>query len=403
MEIKTIPLTKINPAVYNPRLDLKPGDLDYEKIRKSIEEFDLVEPLVWNKRTRNLVGGHQRLKILKERGDKTVEVSVVDLDAQKEKALNLALNKIQGDWDYPRLKDLLEELDIGDMDIDITGFDEKEIEELMTQFHVEDIEEDEVPEPPKEAKTKPGEIIELGRHRLMCGDATKREDVEKLMAGKKADMVMADPPYNVGYVGGSSNKKQRADSYQDSWDDRQYSLWLQSALVNANSISQNDSALHLWFAGNKAKAVLNALENAGWQIRNLIIWNKLKAHYGALGAQYKERKEPMWYAHKKGQSPKWFGETNECTVWDYDQASVNELHPTMKPVGLYARSIKNHTRKDNLVYEAFGGSGTTLIACEQLNRTCYMMEIDPKYCDVIVERYNNYIKAKNGQKIKTNA
>ena len=146
MKIETIDISKINPAVYNPRKNLKPGDADYDKLKKSIDEFGCVEPLIWNKRTGNLVGGHQRLKILKERGDKEVEVSVVDLGDQKEKTLNIALNKISGDWDMPLLKDLLEELDTGDFDMDLTGFDEKEIEDLMTQFHVpednKDIDED---------------------------------------------------------------------------------------------------------------------------------------------------------------------------------------------------------------------------------------------------------------------
>lgn len=138
MKLETIPIDKIKPAAYNPRKDLKPGDPEYEKLKKSITEFDLVEPLVWNKRTGNLVGGHQRLKILIERGDTEVEVSVVDLPENKEKALNLALNKISGEWDLPILKDLLQELDVGDFDIEITGFDSKEIEELMTQFHIPD-------------------------------------------------------------------------------------------------------------------------------------------------------------------------------------------------------------------------------------------------------------------------
>lgn len=140
MKIRKIPIAQINPAPYNPRLDLQPGDPDYEKLKRSLEEFDCVEPLVWNEQTGNLVGGHQRLKVLQERGDKTASASVVDLDEAKEKALNLALNKISGDWDLPKLKDLLEELDTGDFDMDITGFDAGEIEDLMTQFHIPDSE-----------------------------------------------------------------------------------------------------------------------------------------------------------------------------------------------------------------------------------------------------------------------
>jgi len=199
VEIQTLPISKINPAIYNPRKDLKPGDQEYEKLKKSIDEFYIVEPLIWNKRTGNLVGGHQRLKILKERGDQEVEVSVVDLNEAKEKALNLALNKISGEWDYPALKDLLQELDTGAFDIEITGFDLGEIEDLMNQFHVPEeglTDDDAVPEP-SESICRKGDLWSLGNHRLYCGDATVITDVEKLMAGEKADMVFTDPPYGI--------------------------------------------------------------------------------------------------------------------------------------------------------------------------------------------------------------
>jgi ParB-like chromosome segregation protein Spo0J len=189
MEIKRIPVEQINPAPYNPRKDLKPGEPEYEKLRRSIQEFGFVEPLVWNKRTGNLVGGHQRLKVLIEQGVREVEVSVVDLDDQRERALNIALNKISGDWDNEKLKDLLEELDTGDFDIELTGFTEAEIEDLMIQFHVEkkadpdEFDADAAAEAIAEPVTKKGVIYALGRHRLMCGDATSYEDVKKLMGG----------------------------------------------------------------------------------------------------------------------------------------------------------------------------------------------------------------------------
>lgn len=187
MKIQSIDIAKINPAPYNPRLDLKPGDPEYDKLAKVISEFDLVEPLVWNIQTGNLCGGHQRLKILQARGDKTVEVSVVDLTLEKEKALNLALNKTGGDWDMPKLKDLLEELDVGDFDVELTGFDEVEIEKLMTQFHVEATEDDFDAEAEAAKITvcqaRPGDVFKLGNHRIMCGDSTCETDVEKLMGG----------------------------------------------------------------------------------------------------------------------------------------------------------------------------------------------------------------------------
>ena len=199
MIIEKINIKKINPAKYNPRKDLEPGDSEYDKLKKSIAEFDLVEPLIWNKRTGNLVGGHQRLKILQEMGAIEVDVSVVDLSEVKEKALNLALNKIQGDWDLPKLKDLLQELDTGELDMEITGFDSKEIEELMTQFHVAKeglTDDDEIPDK-VETICKLGDLWQLGNHRLLCGDATRKEDVERLMNGEKADMVFTDSPYGI--------------------------------------------------------------------------------------------------------------------------------------------------------------------------------------------------------------
>ena len=201
MKIKTIPINQINPAAYNPRKDLQPGDAEYKKLKKSLTEFDCVEPLVWNEGTGNLVGGHQRLKVLKDLGRTEVEVSVVNLDDPKEKALNLALNKISGEWDLPRLKDLLEEINTGAFDIEVTGFDDKEIEELMTQFHVpeEGLTDEEVIPEVVDSICKKGDLWLLGSHRLLCGDATRLEDVERLMAGDKADMVFTDPPYNVNY------------------------------------------------------------------------------------------------------------------------------------------------------------------------------------------------------------
>ena len=199
MLIKTIKIADINPAHYNPRKDLKPEDKEYLKLAKSMKEFDLVEPLVWNKRTGNLVGGHQRLKILKDIGQTEVEVSVVDLTDAKEKALNLALNKISGEWDLPLLKDLLQEIDTGDFDIEITGFDNKEIEDLVNQLHqpTEGLTDDDAVPEHVEPKTKRGDLYKLGNHHLLCGDSTVITDVEKMMQGEKADMVFTDPPYGM--------------------------------------------------------------------------------------------------------------------------------------------------------------------------------------------------------------
>ena len=387
MEIRKMPIDQLNPAAYNPRKDLQPGDPEYEKLKRSIQEFDLVEPLVWNERTGRLVGGHQRLKVLQDLGYTEIEVSVVDLPEDKEKVLNIALNKIQGDWDYPKLKDLLEELDTGAFDLELTGFDIEEIEDLMTQFHVpEEIIEDEVPEPPEEPITKPGNLWLLGRHRLLCGDATKKEDVERLMDGKKADMLFTDPPYGVNYTGGHFHsgdvniKRPREKLIADDTANI-YREFLPVVLPFV------DGPCYVWFADTKGKEVYNALYESNTEIHALLIWHKVNATYATMNAQYKRRHEPCLYFKPKGSTLRWIGPTTESTVWEIKKDAVNEYHPTQKPIALVAKAIKNHDVR--VVLDVFGGSGSTLIACEQLNRICYMIEIDPKYCDVIIRRWEN--------------
>src|SRR5690606_254609 len=222
------------PAEYNPRLNVQHGDTEYEKLKQSIEEFGLVEPNVFNERTGRVVGGHQRLKILRELGLEEVPVSVVDLDDHHEKALNVALNKIEGDWDNFKLKELLEELDSGLIDVTLTGFDEEEIEDLMTQFFVEDVDEikeddfdpDEVAEEIEEPITKPGDLWMLGRHFLLVGDSTKNEDVKRLMGIEIADMIYTDPPYNGDYEGATGMKIKN-----DNMDDSEFYQFLLDAFV----------------------------------------------------------------------------------------------------------------------------------------------------------------------------
>ena len=407
MRIQTIEVSKINPAVYNPRKDLKPGDSEYEKLKKSILEFDIVEPLVWNERTGNLIGGHQRLKILKELGIKSVEISVVDLSEVKEKALNLALNKIQGEWDLPRLKDLLEEIDTGEFDIEITGFDEKEIEELMTQFHVPTeglTDDDEIPEK-IETICKTGDLWQLGEHRLLCGDATKKEDVERLMGGEKADMVFIDPPYGANISGmmqdthGNQSPINRTRRWEQIKGDQNEDIALQEFLekgfYNIAENSREDAAWYIWHAmltqGFFAAAAAAA---ADLILHRQIIWVKpvLILAFG----HYHWRHELCFYGWKKGHKSKFYGGTNATTVWEmgYDgrgrMPNKEREHPTQKPVCLASQALNNSTKLNAIVIDTFGGSGSTLIACEKLGRKCRMMEIDEHYCDVIIQRWQNY-------------
>jgi len=371
MIIQTVPIKKINPAVYNPRKDLKPGDPEYEKLKKSLAEFDLVEPLIWNKRTGNLVGGHQRLKILEERGDTEVEVSVVDLPDKKEKALNLALNKISGEWDFPKLKDLLEELDTGDFDIEITGFDDKEIEDLMTQFHVPEeglTDDDEIPEK-VETICKAGDLWRLGNHRLLCGDATVEADVAKLMAGEKADMVFTDPPYGIDLdtdytkIMGRGRKYTKIIGDKTEWD--------------FNNTICPDCLEQFWFGADNYRYTIP--KGGSW-----FVWDKQISDHDGLshtGSLF----ELLWSRtpHKQ--------EIIKVPFFRfYGMDTKERLHPTQKPVELCSWFINKFSEVNDNLVDLFGGSGSTLIACEKLGRKCYMMEIDEHYCDVIIERWQNF-------------
>ena len=432
MVIRKIPIEKLNPAAYNPRKDLQPGDPEYEKLKRSMQEFGYVEPIVWNKRTGNIVGGHQRYKVLLDMGMREVDCVVVDLDDAKEKALNLALNKIQGDWDYLKLKDLLQELDTGEFDIELTGFGMDEIEDLIAQLHVpEEIVEDEVPEPPEEPITKPGDLWILGRHRLLCGDATKKEDVERLMDGKNANMVFTDPPYNVNYEGGT---KDRLTIKNDHMKDEEFFQFLYDSLLNMLTVSNPGSPIYICHSDGEGYPFRRAMKESGWLMKQCIIWAKSSLVLGRQDYQWKH--EPILYGWKPGAAHRWYGgrknttviednaqvviekqddhaiihlslglqqlaikvsdyevifdgDDNLTTVWRIEKPQRNDVHPTMKPVSLCARAIGNSSKPGEIVLDVFGGSGSTLIAAEQLNRTCYMMELDPVYCDVIVQRYIN--------------
>jgi DNA modification methylase len=219
----------------------------------------------------------------------------------------------------------------------------------------------------------------------MCGDSTSIDAVDKLMDGQKADMVFTDPPYGVDYDGGHATDKRRTKLENDD-----KTLMYAGALPIAYMASKDGAALYLWFADRFAKDVLVALDECNFQIRTWIIWNKNLAQFGAIGAQYKTKHEPCIYAFKKGKAPFWNGPNNEVTVWDVKRHSKNEFHPTQKPVELPVRAMENSSKGGDTVLDLFGGSGSTLIACEKINRHARLMELDPKYCDVIVKRWEDF-------------
>jgi len=373
-------INEISSAKYNPR---KITDEAMGRLTKSLAEFGNIQPITWNVRTGNVVGGHQRLKVYKAMGKTEVDVWAVDLDEQKEKAANIALNKLSGEFDMPMLKDILEEIDTGDLDMEITGFGMDEIALMMEDAHPE-VTEDEVPEVPVDAITKPGDLWILGEHRVLCGDSTSEADVSRLMNGEKADMVFTDPPYGVNYDGGHATDKRREKLKNDN-----STLIYDDSVPNMFRHSKDEAALYLWFAATKSLQVLQVLQANNYVIRSWLIWNKNQAQFGAIGAQYKQKHEPCLYCFKKGQSPYWNGPNNEVSVWDEKRSRINEFHPTQKPVELSARALANSCPASGLVLDLFLGSGATLIGAEQTKRKCYGMEISPNYCDVIVKRWEN--------------
>lgn len=386
MELQTIPISKLKPAKYNPRKDLKPGDVEYEKIKNSLNEFGYIDPVIWNKQTGNVVGGHQRLKILIEQGAAEVECVVVDFDEVKEKLANIALNKISGDWEFSALADLILDLDTLNADLAITGFDDSEIQDIIgwTPENIKTPEQDDfIPEPPKEAITKTGDIWLLGKHRVMCGDSTKIEDVERLMDGKKADLVFTDPPYGInldaeGFDDMPTAKGTQHKHYKNvigDSDDFKPEL-IESLFTNFNYCKE----VFIWGADYFAEYIPK--RNDG----SFIVWDKRQD--GGIDKLFGSSFELCWSKQKHKRDivrilwAGYFGMKGEDTKI--------RIHPTQKPVELVIYFINKWGQNTNILADLFLGSGSTLIACEKTNRICYGMEIDPVYCDVIVKRWEDY-------------
>lgn len=398
MLIESVSVSQINPAPYNPRKDLEPGDSNYESIARSLDEYGSVVPLVWNRRTGNLVGGHQRLKILISKGLDAVEVSVVDLPLDREKALNLTLNKVGGAWDDRRLAELLDDLlDMPGFDLGTTGFEPSEAEDLIADL---------LPEPRKvvesqdlklpddsDAVTQPGDLIELGDHRLLCGDATDAAAVGRLMDGQRALLFATDPPYLVDYDG--SNRSPFARGNGTTWDEAagNESLYTDFTRVAVDHAIAENAAWYHWHASAmrhrlyEAWIATDALPHAeiildreiGLPSRSWFLWQH----------------EPCMMGWLKGHRPPRVERQRLTTVWRYPTPRGRKRpdHPTPKPIEVFELPMRQHTRPStsrragDICYEPFAGSGTQLIAAERLGRRCFALELSPAYCDLIVRRY----------------
>jgi DNA modification methylase len=393
----TAPLTKPNPADHLERWPIDRlvpyarnsrthSDEQVAQIAASIREWGWTTPILVDAEG-GIIAGHGRVLAARKLGISEVPVIIATgwSDEQK-RAYVIADNKLalNAGWDNELLNLELQELSGLGFNMELTGFTDEEIKALMPVEVTEGLmDEDDTPPVPEQAVSVPGDIWMMGKHRLMCGDSTSVDAVDRLMAGQKADMVFTDPPYGVDYDGGHATEKRR-EKLQNDDDVNMYDLPIKNAFL----ASKDEAPIYLWFADRFATDVIKGLSDAGYQVRCWIIWNKNVAQFGAIGAQYKAKHEPCIYAFKKGKAPNWNGPTNEVTVWDLARDHRNEHHPTQKPTALAERAMGNHTVK--LVLDLFGGSGSTLIAAEKTGRNARLMELDPKYCDVIIKRWQDF-------------
>jgi len=381
MEFKKIKIVDLVPASYNPRKALKPGDAEYEKIKNSISEFGYVDPVIVND-DMTVVGGHQRITVLKDLGYEEIDCVVISIDKTKEKALNIALNKITGEWNKELLADLIKDLQDSDFDVAFTGFDPPEVEQLFNSVHDKNINEDEfdVDEELKNpAVAKAGDVWLLGRHRVCCGDSTQPETYDILMNGQKANMVLTDPPYNV-------NVEETAGKIKnDNMADEDFYNFLFAAFVNMEHAMEQDASIYVFHADTEGLNFRKAFAAAGFYLSGCCIWKKNALVLGR--SPYQWQHEPCLYGWKKGGKHNWYSDRKQTTIWEYDRPKASKDHPTMKPVALMAYPIQNSCMSNCIVLDPFLGSGSTLIACEQTGRICYGIELDEKFMDVIVKRY----------------
>ena len=376
MERVDIRQVRSNPD--NPRF-IK--DYKFEKLVKSIKEFPQMlelRPIVVNK-DMVVLGGNMRLKACEEAGIEQVPIIFADnLTEEQQKEFIIKDNSSFGEWDWDLLANEWDTEQLIDWGMDIP--DDWAVDEVLEaeedNFEAgDDIETDIVL----------GDLIEIGEHRLLCGDSTDSDQVAKLMNGEKADMVFTDPPYGVSYEGGH-NKKKRDGIIADTLSGFDLSTLFEDSINTACIFTHDYAPFYIWYASGKSVETFAGLSNTPISVRAIIAWYKVNSGLGAFMAQYIPNYEPCIYGHKEGKSIKWYGATDEKTIWELKNDNKNKLHPTQKPIELPERALKNSSQVGDIVYDAFLGSGSTMVAAHQLKRKCYGMELDPKYCQVIIDR-----------------
>lgn len=387
-ELKLINIDELIPYANNARTHSKD---QINKLRSSLREFGFINPILIDK-DYNILAGHGRVMAAREEGIKEVPCVLVEhlTEAQK-KAYILADNRLAMDagWDDEMLALELENLKELDFDMDLTGFDAAEIDELFSNIHDKDVQDDDFDVEAaleEEPISKQGDIWLLGRHRLICGDSTKAEIYEKLMDGKKANLCVTDPPYNVNYTAGSENERKIKN---DNMEDKNFYEFLLASFKNIFNSLDDGAAAYIFHADTEGLNFRKAFKDAGFHLANVCIWAKQSLVLGR--SDYQWQHEPILYGWKPTGKHRWYADRKQTTIWNFDRPTKSELHPTMKPVPLVAYPIQNSSMSNCIVLEPFAGSGSTLIACEQIGRICYAIELDEKYADVIVKRYIEYV------------
>lgn len=403
MIIETKKLQELIPADYNPRKDLQPGDPEYEKLKRSIDEFGYVDPIIWNKRTGRICGGHQRFKILKAQGVEEAEVVIVDFDEEKEKAFNIALNKVNGDWDKDKLALLITDLQASDFDVSLTGFDPAELDDLMgSDSDAKDDNFDVQAELEKPAFSLPGDIWTIGKHRVICGDSTDPTVFERLLQDTKVNLVCTDAPYFVDLNSTSGKIK------NDNLNDKEAYEFLMKVFTNLKNAMAIDASIYEFYATMKSRIFYDAFEDAGFKVGAGLVWKKPRAPF--MRTDWKFNMEPIIFGWRKDGKHKWYGDQKQTAVFEFDGIKDSKKdgfgHPSSKPIPLIAYLIEQSTATNGLVLDCFLGSAPTLMACEQINRTCYGIELEPKFVDVAVKRFIEYVGSdqevfvlRDGQKI----
>ena len=392
--MQLIPVTKLVPYVNNARTH-SPEQIN--KLRASLREFGFINPVIID-RNYGVIAGHGRIMAAKEEGIAEVPCVFADhLSEAQKKAYILADNRMAMDagWDEELLRVEIEALQGMDFDPLLTGFDEAELADLFGEENeAKEDDFDVEAELEKPTVTQSGDVWTLGRHRLICGDSTQAETFDILMQGKKANLVVTDPPYNVNYEGTAGKIK------NDNMASEKFYQFLLDAFTNIARVMADDASIYVFHADTEGLNFRKAFSDAGFYLSGCCIWKKPSLVLGR--SPYQWQHEPCLYGWKKNGKHQWYSDRKQTTIWEFDKTKKNTDHPTMKPIPLLAYPICNSSMSNTLILDPFGGSGSTLIACEQTDRSCYTAELDEKYCDVIVKRYIEQVGSAEGVFVERN-